>query len=354
MAKTFRIEHQRLREVCTRIQTAFGVPTEDAGVVSDCLVEADLMGIETHGLIRLKFYMDRVRAGGNNPRARMRRVRDNPCTAVLDADNALGPVGGKAGMDLAIAKAAEVGIGMVLVRNCNHYGPAGHYARMPVEREMIGMSLCNVLASMPPTGGAEACVGNNPYAVAFPAGQEPPVVVDACTSKGSWGKVFLAAKTGQSLEPECYTDAEGRVTLDPRAVMGGGCLLPIAGHKGYGIAAAIELLTGMLAGAALDHDIPHPYKHLDRPGDNTFLMAAIRVDQFQDVPDFRRNMDAWVRHIRGSRRAPGVERIWLPGEIEAETRKARLSGGVPVNPAVWEEVRALAREAGVPEVEECA
>ncbi|MEO5367743.1 MAG: Ldh family oxidoreductase, partial [Magnetococcus sp. WYHC-3] len=305
------IKHQDLRDLCVAIQTGFGMPADDAATVADCLVEANLMGLDTHGVIRLKFYMDRVKAGGNNATPAIRVVRENPCTALLDADNALGPVGGKRAMHLAIEKAATTGVGVVAVKHCNHYGPAGHYVRMAVDRQMIGISLSNVLGSMPPTGGAQALIGNNPYSIGFPAGTETAVVVDGATSLSSWGRLFLCAQSGEPLPEGCYVDKDGVPTISPQAVLAGGALLPFAGHKGYGIAVAIELLTGMLADAPLDHDITHPYKNLATPGENTFFMLALRVDNFSDLNTFLRRMDEWVRFIRGSRRAAGVERIWL-------------------------------------------
>ncbi|NOZ23884.1 MAG: Ldh family oxidoreductase, partial [Planctomycetes bacterium] len=318
MSEETRVRHEWLRQTCNAIQIGFGVADDQAETVTDLLVEANLMGIDTHGVIRLKLYMDRIREGGNNAKPNIQRIKDAPCTALIDADNALGPVGGKMGMDLAIEKAAANGVAMVLVRNSNHYGPAGYYARMALPHDMIGVSLCNTLASMPPTGGAEGRVGNNPYAVGIIAGEEPPVVVDGATSKSSWGKVFLCAQKGEPLPADCYLDSEGNVTLDPEDIMsGGGCLLPFAGHKGYGIASAIALLTGMLADATVDHEIPHPYKFLDKPGVNSYLFGAVRIDHFTDVEGFKKRMDEWIRLVRNTRKAPGVDRIWLPGEKEA-------------------------------------
>lgn len=348
MSEETRVMHEWLRKLATNIQKGFGVPGDHAEMVTDCLVEANLMGIDTHGVIRLKFYMDRIKPGGNNPNPNIRRIKDSPCTALLDADHALGPVGGTIGMGLAIEKAAANGIGMALIRNCNHYGPAGHYARMALPHDMIGVSMTNVLASMPPTGGAEARLGNNPFAVAVAADKEPPVVVDAATSKSSWGKMFLCAQKSEQLPPDCYVDSDGAITRDPQAVLDGGGLLPIAAHKGYGIAVAIALLTGMLAGSDLDHDILHPYKHPDKPGQNTFLMAALRIDLFADPAAFKKRVDEWVRFIRDTRKAPGVERIWLPGEIEAVTREKRLANGIPLNANMMAELEALAEEAQVP------
>ena len=342
------VEHLVLRKLCAEIQKSRGIPEADAAAVSDCLVGANLMGLDTHGVIRLKFYMDRVKAGGNNAVPNMRVVRENACTALLDADNALGPVGGKRAMELAIEKAAACGIGVVLIKHGNHYGPAGHYVRMALERGMVGISLSNVLGSMPPTGGAQALIGNNPYSIGFPAKKEHAVVVDGATSKSSWGKLFLCAQTGENLPEGCYTDKDGRPTLNPAAVMDGGALLPFAGHKGYGLAVAIELLTAMLAAAPLDHEIAHPYKKPATPGENTFFMLALRVDCFSETEDFRRRMDDWIRFIRGSRRATGVERIWLPGEKECETRTQRLRDGIPLNAKMIDELCGLAKETGVP------
>lgn len=341
------IDHLSLRRLSTQIQVGFGMPESDAEVVSDCLVEANLMGIDTHGVIRLKVYMDRVEAGGNNPNPNICIVRENPCTALIDADDALGAVGGKKAMQLAIEKAKNVGIGIVVIRSCNHYGPAGYYARMALEHDMIGVSLTNVLASMPPTGGTEARTGNNPYAISFPAQEEPSVVVDAATSMSSWGKLFLCAQLGEDLPAGCYVDSKGQPTLDPQAVLDGGTLLPFAEYKGYGIAAAIELLTGMLANAPMANDMPHPYQNLDKSGTNTFFMAAIRIDNFVDPEQFKQRMDEWIRLVRSTKRAEGIERIWLPGEKEMVTHKERLAEGIPLNAEMVRELQTLAGRVGV-------
>ncbi len=346
-ADEIRVAHEPLRKLCAAIQLAAGVPAGDARVVADLLVEANLAGVDTHGVIRLKLYVDRIHAGGINVQPHLRAVRENACTALLDGDNCLGPVGGTRAMDLALAKASITGLGVVAIRNCNHYGPAGHYARLATARSMIGIAVTNTLASMPPTGGAEARQGNNAYSIGFPAGDEPAVVVDGATSRASWGKVFLCAQQGEALPADCYVDRDGAPTVNPQDVMAGGGLLPFAGHKGYGLAVAFELLTGMLAAAPLDHEIPHPYKALDLPGDNTFFMGAIDTDCFAGAAEFKQRMDEWVRFMRATRRAPGAERVWLPGEKEAVSRQERLGGGIPLGAAMMEELAELAQAAGV-------
>ncbi len=341
------IDYQKLHQLCTEIQVGFGIPESDAKIVSDCLVEADLMGINTHGVIRLKPYMDRIKAGGNNPEPKMKIVRDNTSTMLIDADNALGPVGGKFAMDKAIEKAKRNGIGIVIIRNCNHYGPAGYYARMPLGYDMIGISLTNVLASMPPTDGAEIRIGNNAYAIAFPAMEEFPIVVDGATSMSSWGKLFLCLKSGDDLPHGSYIDKHGNVTVKPQDVIDGGALLPFAGHKGYGIAVAIELLTGMLAGSALDHEIPHPYIELSKPGLNTFFMSAIRISDFIDPEQFKKNIDNWIKYIRSTKKQPGKEKIWLPGEKEFYIKKQQINEGISLADDIINDLKALADSIGI-------
>ena len=343
-----RVPGEKLFELAKGILTSAGVPDQDAADTANCLITANLRGVDTHGVIRLKVYTDRLRAGGNNPTPDVQTVRDTPTSAVIDADNALGPVGGARAMRLAMEKAAAAGVGMVAVRRGNHYGPAGHYAMMATEQDMIGVSMTNVLASMPPTGGRQALVGNNPVAIAIPAGEEPPVVLDIATSLSSWGKVFACAQSGEPLPANCYLDSDGNPTLDPADILGGGgCLLPIASYKGYGMALVISVLTGLLADGLFDPDIPHPYNFLDKGGENAFFQAAVRVDQFADVAHFKARMDETIRLVRHSPRAPGADRIYLPGEKEHETFSERSTNGIPLNAKMAEELKALAAQAGV-------
>ena len=333
-----------LVSAATRILAACGVPEEHARQTAECLVSSDLRGVETHGLIRLKFYVDRLKAGGNNPRPDMQVLRDSPTCALLDGDNGLGPVGGTLGMQMALAKADATGIGAVSVRNCNHYGAAAYYAMMALPQDMIGVSMTNTLASMAPTGGTRAAVGNNPFAIAFPAGKERPVVLDMATSKSSWGKLFVCAQTGDPLPEDCFQGPDGLPTTDAAAVMQGGFLLPIAGYKGYGMALMISMLTGVLAGWTLDPEIVHPYKKLDAPGDNSFFMLAMRVDQFGPAEEFKQRADAAIRYIRETPPAPGVDRVWLPGEKEWVTEEQRRQEGIALAEGTLKEMRALGVE----------
>lgn len=338
----------KLRQFAANLLTAAGARPEDAAQVADCLVYANLRGVDSHGVIRLKFYLRRIAAGGDNPRAQISIIRESPTTALLDADNAFGPVAGVKAMDLARAKARASGVAAVAVRNANHFGAAAYYAERPLREGMIGICMTNVVASMPPPGGRAARVGNSPIAFAFPAGQEPPVIFDAATSVEPWGTLIQASLRGELLPPDSFLDSRGRPTRDPQAVLDGGFLLPIAGHKGYGLALSIALLTGLLAGGAFDTDITYPYGDVSIPGRNSFLMLALRVDHFVPLAEYTRRMDEVIRLIRTTPTVEGVERVLLPGQREHETAQERSRLGIPLSPELVDELRGLAASVGAP------
>jgi len=340
------IKAEELHNFTTEILIKNGVPSNDAEIVAESLIFANLRGVDTHGVLRLKIYVDRINAGGNNPAPSIKVVEDSPVSAVLDGGNSLGQVGGHKAMKLAIEKARNVGIGIVTVRNSNHYGTAGYYAMMALEEDMIGVSFTNVLASMPPTGGRQPRTGNNPFAIAFPAGEEYPVVLDAASSLSSWGKVFIAAQKCEPLPEGCFLDKDGNPTLKPEDVLNGGMLLPIAGYKGYGISLCIGILTGLLSGGSFDVDVPHPNIHIAKPGDNSFFMAAIRVDQFVPAEQFKKRMDEVIRLIKTTELAADADRIYLPGEKEYEMEKQRRVTGIPLSERMIDELNALAKESG--------
>lgn len=341
------VNAHKLEGLVRQILIKNNVPPNDAETTADCLVSANLRGVDTHGVIRLRTYIDRIRAGGINPTPSIITLREDNTTAVLDGDNSLGPVGGTRAMLLAIRKAVASGVGIVTIRNSNHYGMAGYYAMMALKHDMVGISMTNVLASMPPTGGREARIGNNAFALAFPAGNEPDIVFDAATSISSWGKLYVAAQKGEPLPEGCFLDSNGIPTISPEEVLKGGFLLPIADHKGYGIALCISILTGLLSGGVFDTQIVHPVKHLSSAGRNAFFMMAFRVDRFVDLTEFKNRMDDTIRLIRSTKLKEGIERIWLPGEKEYETEVERRQNGIPLNQEMVKTLKELACGSGI-------
>ncbi|GAA4232759.1 hypothetical protein GCM10023075_47510 [Streptosporangium album] len=308
------------------------------------LVTADERGVETHGLMRLRSYVERIEAGGTAADPTIVICRESATTALMDGGNALGAVADTAAMELAIGKAADSGVGLVVVRNINHYGAAAYYSMMAAEKGMIGLSMTNVLALMAPTGGAQPLIGNNPLSLAFP-GTSDPIVWDSAMSKSTWGRALLAAQRDEPLPSDAFLDQEGRPTTDPKAVFAGGSLLPIAGYKGYGLALCVALLTGVLGGWRFDAQISGRQPH--EPGDNSALMGAIRVSDFLDGDTFARQVVEIARTLRTAPKQPGVDRIWLPGEKEAELARDRRMNGVPVQAAARDDIAALADRLGV-------
>ena len=302
---------------------------------------ADLRGTETHGLIRLKPYVRRLDEGGVARNAEITVVNDSAATALIDGGNGMGAVVGAHAMQLAVDRAENLGVGVVVARNLNHIGAAGYFALMAAERGMVGITMSNVVASMAPTGGITPVIGNNPIAIAFPARDRPSVVWDIATSRSSWGALFVAVQDGRELAEGAFQGPDGAATRDPDVVMNGGSLVPIAAHKGYGLALCIALLTGLLGDAPFDSEITHPYFDLAAPGENTATMIAIDVGAFLPVDDFTARIEAISAVISDQPTAPGVDRIYLPGEKESELEAARRRDGLPVAATTWAEIAEL-------------
>jgi LDH2 family malate/lactate/ureidoglycolate dehydrogenase len=243
---------------------------------------------------------------------------------------------------LAIRKASESGLAWVGTRNGNHAGAGAVYSTMPLAHDMIGMYMTVANANhMAPWGGVELLLGTNPISFAIPAGKEPPVVLDIATTVSSYGKVKLAAKKGESIPVGWMIDRRGQPLTDPKR-SAEGFLLPIGDYKGYGLNVVIGMLSGVLNGATFGRNVVDFNKDFETPNNSGHMILAMRVDNFQPVDTFKREMDRVIREIRESERMEGVDRIWLPGEIEYYRMKERLEKGIPIAPAVLEELQRLA------------
>ena len=341
------VPEKALKEFCAAILAAAGVPGPQAGEIVENLVEADLRGVESHGVVRLPIYVQRLRAGVMNPRPRLRVVRDTPTTAVVDGDNGMGQWVGMRAMEIAIDKGRSGSCAFVAVRNSNHYGAAAYYAQMAVPHDMIGFSTTiGGINHMLPWGGAEPLLGNNPFAVALPAGDEYPVVLDMACSVAARGKIIVAAKDGTPIPPDWATGPDGRPTTDPVEALKG-FVQPVGGPKGYALTLTIGLLSTMLSGAFFGREVTHLYEDLERPQNIGHLFGVLPIAAFEDVAVFKQRMDKAIREIRGAKRAPGVERIHLPGEREYLLRERRRRDGIPVNRAVLDELRELGAASGL-------
>ena len=343
-----RVTFEALRDF---IRAAFGIqglPESDAGQVATLMAEADLQGSDGHGLIRLPQYSRRIQAGGINVRPDIRVVREKAAMAVIDGDNGMGHLVVSRAVDLAIAKARECGLGWVSTRYSNHAGPASLYARKPLEHQMLGLYFAVGNANhLPPWGGMEMLLSTNPIAAAFPAGDEPPVVLDMATTVAAYGKVKARAKRGEPLPVGWMIDREGKPLTDATRA-GEGFLLPIGEHKGYGLALMVGLLAGTLGGAAMGRDV------IDFNADHVSVtntgqaILVLDLAAFGDPAAFGEALDALIRDIRGSARLPGVERIWLPGEQSHLKREAARKAGIALAPSLVSELDQLADSLRVP------
>ncbi|MFQ3620805.1 MAG: Ldh family oxidoreductase [Spirochaetales bacterium] len=334
---------------------ATGVPEPDAKIVADVLIESDRRGIDSHGIGRLKpIYIDRIREGIQNPVTKIDIVRDRKTTAVLDGNNGMGHVVSKKAMEIAIQKAKEHGMGMVVVRNSTHYGIAGYYASMAVKENMIGITGTNARPSQAPTFGVENMLGTNPLTFGIPTDEEFPFILDCATSVTQRGKIEMYAREKKPLPPGWVIDVEGKTRTDTEQVLidltrGKAALAPLgglgeegAGYKGYGYATVVEILSAALQ----DNPYLKMLNGVDEHGKKIPILLghffiAINIDEFIDVDRFKKIAGNICRELRASRKAPGAERIFTAGEKEWIAWQYRKVHGIPVPPSLRKDMIAL-------------
>ncbi len=352
---------QRLEEFMGEVLEKAGVPREDAKIVAEVLIRADLLGIDSHGINRLKpIYLDRIRDGILNPVTEVELVRESPTTAVFDGHNGMGHVVSVRAMETVLQKAKTYGMGMAAVRNSTHYGIAGYYALMAAEQNMIGITGTNARPSIAPTFGVENMMGTNPLTFAIPSDEPFPFFLDCATSVTQRGKIEYYARNNMDTPSGLVIDREGRDMTDSEEILralvsGEAALVPLGGpgedrggYKGYGYAAVVEILSAALAGGSfmkmltgLDEQgrkKPYPLGH--------FFMA-INVEHFIEPAEFKNITGDILRELRGSRKAPDAPRIFTPGEKEHDAHLERSKKGIPVGEELQQEIVQIARDYGV-------
>jgi LDH2 family malate/lactate/ureidoglycolate dehydrogenase len=345
MSSTKLLMPESLHTACLTLLRVVGVPEDQASVVADVLVRADLRGTASHGVLRLPAYIHKIQAGLLKPDTPWTCLRETPATALFDAGMGLGPVAGLWGMKEAVKRAEQCGISTVGVRNASHFGIAAYYALQAVEAGMIGVAISNAAASMAPWGGVEARLGTNPVCVAIPTQDEIPLVLDMAVSVVARGKIRLAQREGQLIPQGWALDANGQPTTDPQAAIDG-TLLPIGGPKGYGIALVNDILSGILTGSPSGVEVRSVHD-LEHPSPVGFFFQVIQIEAFSSPHEFFDRLGAQLTAIRNSPRARGVERIYIPGEIEWECEQERRRNGIPIGSATLKALHELAEELGV-------
>jgi LDH2 family malate/lactate/ureidoglycolate dehydrogenase len=345
-AQALQIAADDLRDLVARLLRAAGASGQAANIVADGLVEADLMGLRSHGVMLADMYIERLRRGSVSATESATVVSSRQGAVVLDAGHALGHLTGAQAMEIAIAKAREFAAGIVTVRHGFHFGAAGRYVRQAAEAGCIGIAMCNTRPLMPAPGGAERAVGNNPLAIAVPAAGEVPIVLDMATSEAAMGKIRMAEKSGQPIPQSWAVTAQGTPTTDPAEAIKG-MLLPSGGPKGFGLSFMIDLMCGLLSQGATGPQVQPLYGDYAKPYDCSHLFIAIDVAHFCDLAAFRQQAAAAADRIRNGGRAPGVAELFAPGEIE--WRRARAANGrVALDEPVAAMLARYAGELGVP------
>jgi len=326
----------RLAAFVADLFVAAGVARPDAATVAEGLVDADLEGLHSHGVMLIDMYVERLRQGSVSTRAAATIVSERDGAVVLDAGHALGQLTGRQAMAIAIDKAKKLAAGIVAVRHGFHFGTAGRYALQATAADCIGIAMCNTRPLMPAPGGGERVVGNNPIAIAIPAAGDIPIVLDMATSEAAMGKIRMAEKAGQAIPDTWAVTAAGASTTSPTEAIAG-MLLPAGGAKGFGLSFMIDMLCGLLSQGASGAGVRPLYGDFAVPYDCSHLGAPAW---------FRAHAAAAAERIRSGRRAPGVEQVFTPGETEWR-RCQRAAGHVTLDPPVIAMLRRYAGELDV-------
>lgn len=354
------VSFDKLEEFMVNTFIAVGLPAEDAAICADVLIESDKRGIDSHGIGRLKpIYVDRIREGIINPITKIDTIKEGPTTAVLDGNNGMGQVVSKYAMALAIEKAQKFGMGMVAVRNSNHYGIAGYYPTMATEQGLIGITGTNARPSIAPTFGIENMLGTNPLTFGIPTDEAFPFVLDCATSITQRGKIEVYQRVGKDLPAGWVIGSDGQPRTDTEAVLrdlvtGGAALAPLGGigeelggYKGYGYAAVVEILSAALQGGAFLRALSGIADGKKVPYNLGHFFIAIDVEAFTSLDEFKKTTGDILRELRASKKAPGVERIYTAGEKEYLAFVERTETGVPINEALEKDIEAINKMYGV-------
>lgn len=322
------------------ILKAHGTPPNHATIIANSLVLADLRGVDTHGTNRIPSYIQRIRHGVLNPAATPTTHQKTPVVAQVDGANGFGFVAAHAGMERAIEMARDFGIGLVSVKHSNHFGMSAWLVQQALEGGMMSLVFTNSSPALPVWGGRERLMGVSPIACGAPAGRERAFVLDMAPSVAARGKVYRAARRGETIPRDWALDAEGRPTEDPDEALRG-VMLPMGGPKGSALAVMMDVFSGVLSGSAFAGHVTNPYDP-SRPSDVGHFLVALKPDLFMSLDDFKERMDYLYRRVVDADRMAGVDRIYYPGEIEQITHEERLKTGIPYAPA---EIDALNKEA---------
>lgn len=353
MSTTFTYQH--LCNFSKNIFSKIGCNETDAETATQSLLSADLRGVDSHGVARLSGYIRLWEAERVNAKPDLKIIHETPSTAVVDGDRGLGLVVAPFAMQVAIDKARAVGTGWVSVKNSNHFGIAGHHAMMALEHDMIGIAMTNASALVAPTFSKERMLGTNPIAVAIPAGNQPAFVADFATTTAANGKLEILQRKNLEAPTGWIQDKDGNVSTNAGELKNGGTLVPLGGdkehgsHKGYALGAIVDIFSAILSGANYGPWVPPFPAYIpmpeNMPGEGIgHFFGVMRIDAFRKADEFKEHMDKWITRFRSAQTIEGQEKVIIPGDPEREMEVERMKNGIPLLPAVVEDLKALSNK----------
>jgi len=330
-----------------------GCSKEDAAMATDVFIAAELRGLASHGMIRIKDYFQLWQAGRINVKPNVRVVHESPSTAVVDGDGAIGMIASVKSMEIAMEKAEKAGSGWVSTRNSNHFGIAGYYAKMALAKDMIGMTMTNANPLVAPTFSLSKLLGTNPIAVSIPAGKYPPFIADFSTTPIARGKLAVAGKQGKKVPLGYVQDKEGNPSDEPDILKEGGSMLTLGGdlehgsHKGFCMSAVVDIFSAVLSGANFGPFVPPSVAYLpvldEKVGEGTgHFFGAMRIDAFRPADEFKSMMDKWIETFKAAKTVQGQDEVIIPGEPEHKKEVEISKSGINVILPVAKEMKEIA------------
>ncbi|WP_439881352.1 Ldh family oxidoreductase [Pontibacter sp. MBLB2868] len=347
--------YRQLFNFTEEVFLSMGCPPKDAKLAAEVLLEADLRGVDSHGVARLSGYVRLWEAGRINVKPKMRIVHETPSTATVDGDGGLGLVIAPRAMDIAIGKADQVGTGWVSVKNSNHFGIAGYHAMEALSSNMIGIAMTNASPLVAPTFSTERMLGTNPIAVAVPTAKNPPFVADFATASAANGKLEILQRKEKKAPLGWIQTKEGHKTTNANELKEGGALLPLGSdkthgsHKGYALASIVDIFSAVLSGANYGPWVPPFVSFLNPPTDPVgqgigHFLGAMRIDAFRPADEFKEHMDNWIDTFRAAKVKKGEKAVLIPGDPEREMTEKRLKNGIPLLAPVERDLETLAKK----------
>lgn len=339
------IQADALTSFGSAVLVATGVPGADAHLLSDSLVTAELWGHSSHGMLRLPWYVERLRSGAMEALTKSEQVQDNGAIVVVDGHHGIGQVLTAQAVTLGVERARKHGISAVAVRNSNHFGTAAYFTREAAKSGCVAFLATNASPAMAPWGGKQKAIGTNPWSIAAPAGSKGVAVMDIANTAVARGKIYLAAERGQEIPPLWAADENGVPTTDAQKAIHG-LILPMAGHKGYVISFMMDVLAGVLTGSQFGSNVAGPYDPSRRSGCG-HLLITIDIRSMMPEEEFAARMETLISEIKDNPKAEGIEEIFFPGELEDSNTRRLAAAGITIADNTWQSLSKLSTETGV-------